>query len=82
MYDKISKHVRQRYKDRGLKSHTIKRDLSLNNVKTMITKPDGSKVVYTKNKLRYIIEDRTVVTIMKIKPENIKREMKKYGYMA
>lgn len=80
MHEKIAYHVIQRYKDRGLK-HIMKHDLSMKNVKTMITTPEGIKIVYTKNNLRYIIKNKTVVTIMKIRPKEIRRELIKYGYM-
>lgn len=81
MYKKISKHVFQRYKDRGLKIEKLYNDLSLRNLKTLITRPDGTKIVFTKNKLKFVIKNEIVITVMKIRSQDIKREMKKYGYL-
>ena len=51
MYKAISKHVIQRYKDRGLDVTHLYRDLHTRNLKRMITRKDGIKILYTKNKL-------------------------------
>ena len=81
MYKAISKHVIQRYLDRGLKVEKIYKDLNTRNLKKLITKPDGTKILYTKNKLRFVIRDNVVITVMKIRSHDVKRELKKYGYL-
>ena len=81
MYQKISRHVIQRYKDRGLKLSQLHRDLNTRNLKKMITRKDGVKVLYTKNKLRFVIKDGVVLTVMKIRPSDVKRELKRNGYL-
>ena len=43
MYKAISKHVIQRYKDRGLDVTHLYRDLHTRNLKRMITRKDGIK---------------------------------------
>lgn len=81
MYKALSNHVIQRYKDRGLKLHRLHKDLSMKNLRKMITANDGSKLVYTKNNLKFVIKDEVVLTVMKIRPYDIKRDLKKHGYM-
>ena len=81
MYKIISKHVIQRYYDRGLKINKIYKDLNSKNLKKMITTPNGTKILYTKNQLRFVIKNNVVITVMKIRPEDVKRELKKYGYL-
>ena len=81
MYQKISRHVIQRYKDRGLKLSQLHHDLNTRNLKKMITRKDGVKILYTKNKLRFVIKDGVVLTVMKIRPSDVKRELKRNGYL-
>lgn len=80
MYNKISRHVYQRYLDRGLKIEKIYKDLSIKNLNTLVTTPDGTKVLFTKNKLKFIIKKDVVVTVMKIRPREIKKELRKYNF--
>jgi hypothetical protein len=81
MYKAISKHVIQRYLDRGLRTDRIYRDLGTRNLKRLITRPDGTKILFTKNKLRFVIKEDVVITVMKIRSHDVKRELKKYGYL-
>ena len=81
MYKAISKHVIQRYKDRGLDVTQLYRDLHTRNLKRMITRKDGIKILYTKNKLRFVIKDGVVLTVMKIRPSDVKRELQRNGYL-
>lgn len=81
MYKAISKHVIQRYLDRGLRTDRIYRDLGTKNLKRLITRPDGTKILFTKNKLRFVIKENVVITVMKIRSHDVKRELKKYGYL-
>lgn len=81
MYKALSNHVIQRYKDRELKLDRLYKDLSMRNLRKMITANDGSKLVYTKNNLKFVIKDEVVLTVMKIRPYDIKRDLKKHGYM-
>jgi hypothetical protein len=81
MYKAISKHVIQRYLDRGLRIDRIYRDLETRNLKKLITRPDGTKILFTKNKLRFVIKENVVITVMKIRSHDVKRELKKYGYL-
>lgn len=81
MYQKISRHVIQRYKDRGLKLSQLHHDLNTRNLKKMITRKDGVKILYTKNKLRFVIKDGVVLTVMKIRPSDVKRELQRNGYL-
>ena len=81
MYKAISKHVIQRYKDRGLDVTHLYRDLHTRNLKRMITRKDGIKILYTKNKLRFVIKNGVVITVMKIRPSDVKRELQRNGYI-
>lgn len=81
MYKAISKHVIQRYKDRGLDVTHLYRDLHTKNLKRMITRKDGIKILYTKNKLRFVIKNGVVITVMKIRPSDVKRELQRNGYL-
>ena len=81
MYKAISKHVIQRYKDRGLDVTHLYRDLHTRNLKRMITRKDGIKILYTKNKLRFVIKNGVVITVMKIRPLDVKRELQRNGYL-
>lgn len=81
MYKAISKHVIQRYKDRGLDVTHLYRDLHTRNLKKMITRKDGIKILYTKNKLRFVIKNGVVITVMKIRPSDVKRELQRNGYL-
>lgn len=81
MYKAISKHVIQRYKDRGLDVTHLYRDLHTRNLKRMITRKDGIKILYTKNKLRFVIKNGVVITVMKIRPSDVKRELQRNGYL-
>ena len=81
MYKAISKHVIQRYKDRGLDVTHLYRDLHTRNLKRMITRKDGVKILYTKNKLRFVIKNGIVITVMKIRPSDVKRELQRNGYL-
>ena len=81
MYKAISKHVIQRYKDRGLDVTHLYRDLHTKNLKRMITRKDGVKILYTKNKLRFVIKNGVVITVMKIRPSDVKRELQRNGYL-
>lgn len=81
MYKAISKHVIQRYKDRGLDVTHLYRDLHTKNLKRMITRKDGVKILYTKNKLRFVIKNGVVITVMKIRPSDVKRELQINGYL-
>ena len=81
MYKAISKHVIQRYKDRGLDVTHLYRDLHTRNLKRMITRKDGVKILYTKNKLRFVIKNGVVITVMKIRPSDVKRELQRNGYL-
>ena len=81
MYKAISKHVIQRYKDRGLDVTHLYRDLHTRNLKRMITRKDGIKILYTKNKLRFVIKNGVVITVMKIRPSDVKRELQINGYL-
>lgn len=81
MYKAISKHVIQRYKDRGLDVTHLYRDLHTRNLKKMITRKDGVKILYTKNKLRFVIKNGVVITVMKIRPSDVKRELQINGYL-
>lgn len=81
MYQKISRHVIQRYKDRGLKLSQLHHDLNTRNLKKMITRKDGVKILYTKNKLRFVIKNGVVITVMKIRPSDVKRELQRNGYL-
>lgn len=81
MYKAISKHVIQRYKDRGLDVTHLYRDLHTRNLKRMITRKDGIKILYTKNKLRFVIKNGIVITVMKIRPSDVKRELQRNGYL-
>ena len=81
MYKAISKHVIQRYKDRGLDVTHLYRDLHTRNLKRMITRKDGIKILYTKKKLRFVIKKGVVITVMKIRPSDVKRELQINGYL-
>ena len=81
MYKAISKHVIQRYKDRGLDVTHLYRDLHTRNLKRMITRKDGIKILYTKNKLRFVIKNGVVITVMKIRASDVKRELQRNGYL-
>lgn len=75
----ISKHAKERIKERGInQTQFIKRDLSYNNVRNMITTKDNCQIRYTRNNLKIILRGNIVLTVYKIRAIDIKRDMQRY----
>lgn len=75
----ISKHAKERIKERGInQTQFIKRDLNFTNIRNMISTKDNCQIRYTKNNLKIVMKGNVVLTVFKIRANDIKRDMERY----
>ena len=82
MYYNISKHAKLRLKERNIDEKYFKSVcLKYTQVRHMIKLTDGKEIRYTKNNLKIVIRDNTVLTVHQVRSQSIKNDLKKYEKM-